>query len=163
GCAMRTVIVLVMLGLPPAACGSIGERTGVLAAADAAADEGDGARPKRVLFSSAKDPRPEAEPIRNDAGMIVPADVCCDSQTGSAGGLSGPAGVCCDSQTGCFSSPERGLCRMVGKPYTPVDIGNSVRFWIPQAMGGISLTVETEEPADGFTGACLLGPDGRAA
>jgi hypothetical protein len=67
--------------------------------------------------------------------------------------------VCCDSQTGCFTSDAPGVCSNDGS----VPLGTSFRFWFLQSSGGVSLSIQTSEPPTGFTGACLLGPDGRPA
>jgi hypothetical protein len=68
--------------------------------------------------------------------------------------------VCCDSEIGCFTSDEQGLCRRID---ASVPIGNSFRFWFLHSTGDLSLSIQTSEPSTGFTGACLLGPDGRPA
>jgi hypothetical protein len=70
-----------------------------------------------------------------------------------------PSFVCCDSEVGCVASPINGACYADGGAH--LALGSSFRFWLMNSRGGISLTVETDEPDQGFTGACLLGPDGR--
>jgi hypothetical protein len=66
--------------------------------------------------------------------------------------------VCCDSEIGCFTSTDQGLCANTDGS---VPAGTSFRFWFLNSTGGLSISVETSEPPTGFTGACLLGPDGR--
>jgi hypothetical protein len=70
-----------------------------------------------------------------------------------------PSTVCCDSAIGCYTSPLPGVC--TDSSFTTYQEGDSFRFWFLMSHGGVSLTVQTAEPDSGFTGACLLGPDGR--
>jgi hypothetical protein len=144
------LLIALAAAVPAFALASCSDTAGV-SSADGAADGGasDDAPPMDVppepfRFSSEMDAHLEAGPLLNEAGRALLSTVCCDSAIGCYTSQYPAAGTCDDQSNGAQPA-----------------IGDSVRLLFHSSTGGLSMTVQTEEPVEGFTGACLLGPDGR--
>jgi hypothetical protein len=144
------LLIALAAAMPAIALAACNDTAGVSSADGAAGDDaGADAPPTDVplapfRFSSVMDAHLEAGPLLNEAGRSLPTTVCCDSAIGCYTSQYPAAGTCDDQTDG-----------------TQPPLGDSVRLLFRSSTGGLSMTVQTDEPADGFTGACLLGPDGR--
>jgi hypothetical protein len=144
------LLIALAAAMPALALAACSDTAG-LSSADAAASDGAGAEaqpmdvpPEPYRFSSEMDAHLEAGPLLNEAGRAIPTTVCCDSVIGCYTSAYPVAGTCDDQNGGAQPA-----------------LGDSVRLLFHNSTGGLSITVQTEEPVTGFTGACLLGPDGR--